>query len=107
MSNTTNDRVSTCPRCHFGHPPNLSCTAAAAIAQEDRRKFQNAVDADADDNVQSVVKKMREAADAVMELRDGVDPSHVPLIKYLTAVMRNLRTTACDVEQSYREELGD
>jgi hypothetical protein len=60
-----------------------------------------------DDNVEKVVAKIRVAADAVKELRDGVDPGHVPFIKHLTAVIRNLRATANDVEQSCAEESGE
>jgi hypothetical protein len=57
--------------------------------------------------VEKTVEKIHKAADAVTKLRDGVDPGHVPFIKYLTAVIRNLRATANDVEQSCREESGE
>jgi hypothetical protein len=59
-----------------------------------------------DDNVKQVIDKINAAAEAVNKLRVEVDPGHVPFIKYLGVVVRNLRAIANDVADSCNEESG-
>jgi hypothetical protein len=52
------------------------------------------------------VNAIRNAAETVHELCEGVDPGHIPIIKYLERLHRELRRHAIQLEQRCREESG-
>ena len=52
-------------------------------------------------------KAIRQAADRVGELREGVDPGHIPMTAYLKKLERKLREDAQELESRCAWESGE